>query len=82
MDFSLSVITSSRTVHLDDVNDFRAFTSPNWPSYYPNNAYQRFTVYSPVGTVVKLEVLSLKLQGSCSYDTITFYDGKYWCYSS
>ena len=74
--FSFPVITSSTTVQLDDVSDFRSFTSPNWPNRYPNNAHRRFTIYSPVGTLVKLEVLDLELEGSCSYDTITIYDGE------
>ena len=81
MYFSYLVITSSTTVELNNTSDFRAFTSPNWPSNYPNYAYQRFTIYSPVGTIVKLEVLDLQLQGSCSYDTVTVYDGRYWYHS-
>ena len=74
--YLFAVITSSTTVYLDDVSDFRSFTSPNWPSNYPNNAYQRFTIFSPVGTVVKLEVLYLELESSCSWDSITIYDGE------
>ena len=73
---SFSVISSSTTVELDEVNDFRSFTSPRWPNSYPNNAYQRFSIYSAVGTVIKLEVLDLDLEGSCSYDTIVIYDGE------
>ena len=75
--FSFLVITSSATVELDDVNDFRAFTSPNWPNNYPNDAYRRFTIYSPVGTAVKLEVLDLQLEGyDCNTDPIIIYDGE------
>ena len=75
--FLFLVITSSSTVHLNNTNHFRTFTSLNWPYDYPNHAYQRFTIYSPVNTVVKLEVLDLELENSCSYDTITIYDGKH-----
>ena len=71
----MSVTTSSTTVYLDDVTDFRSFTSPNWPNNYTNFADQRFTIYSPVGTVVKLEVLYLELEGGCEYDNLTVYDG-------
>ena len=66
---------SSTTVDLSDVNDFRFFTSPNWTSNYPDNAYQRFTIFSPVGSIIKLDVLYLELEGAC-YDPVIIYDGE------
>ena len=64
-------------IQLNAVNDFESFTSPSWPNHYPNYAYQEFIIHSPVGTVVKLDVLDLELEDGCLFDTVTIYNGKY-----
>ena len=69
------VTTTSSTMTLQ-TGDVKLISSPHWPGGYPYYTYRSFTVYAPQYSVVKLEVLYLHLRSSCSYDTLTIYDGK------
>ena len=71
----ISVTTTSATMTLE-TGDVKLISSPRWPENYPYYTYRSFTVYAPQNSIVKLEVLDLHLRSSCSYDTLTIYDGK------
>ena len=69
----------SSTVELISENDFKVFTSPDYPSNYPHNTNLTFTVYSPEGTIVKLVLLDIEVEVDVEYvcnDQIDIYDGK------
>ena len=70
---SVTTIGSSITLARNDV---RLISSPNWPSYYPPSANRTSIISSPEGSGVKLVVLDLSLESSCSYDIVYLDDGK------
>ena len=38
------------------------FASPNYPRYYPNNAYCEWTILVPLGSVLKIDFLFFKTE--------------------
>ena len=73
MIFSAAFETS--TIVLEKVNDVKALSTPGYPNDYPANAYIRFIVLSPAGSVIKLDFLNLFLSSGCE-DRINTYDGE------
>ena len=70
---SVTAIGSSISLGNDDV---RLISSPFWPNDYPASTIRTTVVRSPVGSSIKLVILDLSLESSCSYDTVGIYDGK------
>ncbi|KAG5267002.1 hypothetical protein AALO_G00238700 [Alosa alosa] len=52
-----------------------SFSSPYYPNYYHDNAYCEWRLSAPSGQRVLLIFSDLELQGCCSCDYITVYDG-------
>ena len=71
----LVVTDESSTTILGNENDLKVLTSPDYPSNYPHNTYITFTVYSPEGSNVKVDILDLYIEYYCD-DPIYIYDGK------
>ncbi|XP_078578540.1 ovochymase-like isoform X1 [Branchiostoma floridae x Branchiostoma japonicum] len=57
--------------------DSGSFTSPDYPSRYPNNAECSWTISVTPGKIVVIRFASFSLEasGSCNYDALTLYDG-------
>ncbi|XP_035255591.1 deleted in malignant brain tumors 1 protein isoform X4 [Anguilla anguilla] len=53
------------------------FTSPNYPGNYPNYAFCQWLIVSNGSNSVYLDFTYLRLEnsGSCSYDSVSVYDG-------
>ena len=66
------VTDESSTTQLMSEDDFKVFTSPGYPNYYPQNTNVTFIIYSPEGTIIKLVLVGFYLCG----DPIDIYDGK------
>ena len=71
------VTTTSSPITLTTAEQFHAISSPNYPGNYPNDVDRTFIIRTPVGSSVKLVILDLSIESSCSYDTLRIYDGKY-----
>ena len=52
------------------------FTSPSFPSSYPNNADCTYTISQPIGTIIMLKILSMDIDYADPdiYDYDRFYD--------
>ena len=71
---TLAVTDRNSTTILRNENDFKVLATPGYPNDYPNNTYIVFTVHSPEGSNVKLDILDLRV--SYCNDPTHIYDGK------
>ncbi|XP_078658661.1 ovochymase-like [Branchiostoma floridae x Branchiostoma belcheri] len=57
--------------------DSGTFTSPNYPSQYPNNAQCSWKMSVTPGKLVQINIdtMDVEADGGCSYDSIAIYDG-------
>ena len=72
---TFSVADESSIIVLENINDLKVLSSPDYPYNYPSNADVTFIVLAPEGSFVKLDFLELDLPSECD-DKIETFDGK------
>ena len=77
---TFSVADESSTIILENVDDLKVLSSPDYPNNYPHNASVTFTVLSPKDSIVKLDFLELSVHSGCD-DRIELFNGKLRLYS-
>ena len=72
---TFSVGDEGSTIVLENINDLKVLSSPDYPDNYPSNANVTFIVLAPQDSFVKLDFLELNIHSGCDDKIVTF-DGK------
>ena len=70
------VSDTTGTILLNSEDDFRIITSPGYPDNYPHDAFVVYTILSPEGTHIRLDILEFLVYRGCYEDVMYIYDGK------
>ena len=67
------ILTGDAGVNEIPIGGIVEITSPNYPSNYPNNAYEEWELVAPSGFVVRLHFTDFYMESCC--DQLTINDG-------